>query len=759
MKTPHKTILLSSGIALGVIAVVFGATAGIADKHKNFEPASAGQYSLTLDSSNAPSGLSTSSFTETIQTTITTDSGNSLTFNIAMAKASNNNYVEIGYNGYMYNFGAETGRIKGITAITPVLASGSLKLSTSNVEFASGAYLGSATALTSGSRFILESPARYFQLKAGDSGAVITSLLIEYSCTGDADAYPTQKDFLEDFSGYSATGIGYDGSHGYGITTGLRAEYYSTYRGVASPDPADGTSWQIMGSDDYITYLSNKGRSSSKCGLFKVNANNSFKYFQTKAFFGVNSIIGKGNKFSFWARGAYTGTNASTNSSYNIELIAMVFYSGAKWNKSGSNSNIVTATYTIPASSNWTQYTLDIDKTKNVYAYGFCLKKASGTAYVPIDDISIYSTAEVNVTGIALDTNSKTINLNKTATLTPTISPSDATNKNVTWTSSNTSVATVADGVVTGVSAGNATITATTVDGGYTATCAITVLPEQTYFNALFVGNLRISYLFTTINFPVVISSTDNKYIAFTIYGADTGIALYENNGSTFSIIPDHSVTVKYNKTDYVISFDRISGSVSGGTFIDATVTNAKMGGSSMSITNNGDIDFVKQTDSNAWLNNCEGTTEQLQTVFARRWRYSGTDEWTWDGTGGNSDRVVRNTTYHVEGSSSMGFRGYKDGQSALTLNGDNSSIFSGKKNISFWVYNSSDSALSVMMFVYHATNYGGDTDNTGTYVVKPHTWTFVTCGYEKTVYNFQLFVEKAPKEALYYDNFCIYNS
>lgn len=81
----------------------------------------------------------------------------------------------------------------------------------------------------------------------------------------------------------------------------------------------------------------------------------------------------------------------------------------------------------------------------------------------------------IAVTSVSLSSNSETIKVGKTVTLTPTISPSNATNKNVTWTSSNTSVATVSEGTVTGVSAGTATITVTTVSGSKTATCTVVV--------------------------------------------------------------------------------------------------------------------------------------------------------------------------------------------------------------------------------------------------------------------------------------------
>ncbi len=82
----------------------------------------------------------------------------------------------------------------------------------------------------------------------------------------------------------------------------------------------------------------------------------------------------------------------------------------------------------------------------------------------------------VNVTGVSLNKTSTTITVGNTETLTATISPSDATNKNVSWSSSNTSVATVSSsGVVTGKGPGIATITVTTADGAKKATCTVTV--------------------------------------------------------------------------------------------------------------------------------------------------------------------------------------------------------------------------------------------------------------------------------------------
>lgn len=82
----------------------------------------------------------------------------------------------------------------------------------------------------------------------------------------------------------------------------------------------------------------------------------------------------------------------------------------------------------------------------------------------------------VRVTGVSLNYSSAPVSVGATKALTATVSPSNATNKSITWTSSNTAVATVSSsGVVTGKAAGTATITVKTADGGYTATCTVTV--------------------------------------------------------------------------------------------------------------------------------------------------------------------------------------------------------------------------------------------------------------------------------------------
>lgn len=110
------------------------------------------------------------------------------------------------------------------------------------------------------------------------------------------------------------------------------------------------------------------------------------------------------------------------------------------------------------------------------------------------------------VTSVTLDKTSCDLLVDETIQLVATVNPGIAANKNVTWTSSNNNVATVdANGLVTAKSAGNATITVTTADGGKTATCIVNVVDALTdatfyasgWFKENVYNNVGINYSIT----------------------------------------------------------------------------------------------------------------------------------------------------------------------------------------------------------------------------------------------------------------------
>lgn len=86
----------------------------------------------------------------------------------------------------------------------------------------------------------------------------------------------------------------------------------------------------------------------------------------------------------------------------------------------------------------------------------------------------------VAVTGVTVTPATASVAVGATVSIAASVAPSDATDKTVTWSSSDTSKATVSQaGVVTGVAVGSATITATTTSGAKTATSAVTVTDDK----------------------------------------------------------------------------------------------------------------------------------------------------------------------------------------------------------------------------------------------------------------------------------------
>ena len=104
------------------------------------------------------------------------------------------------------------------------------------------------------------------------------------------------------------------------------------------------------------------------------------------------------------------------------------------------------------------------------------LQIGAGNAAADIDKYSVTPAASVLVTGVTITPTSATIATGASVALTATVAPSNASNKNVIWSSSDEAVATVdANGLVTAVAIGTATITATTQSGNKIANSAITV--------------------------------------------------------------------------------------------------------------------------------------------------------------------------------------------------------------------------------------------------------------------------------------------
>lgn len=195
-----------------------------------------------------------------------------------------------------------------------------------------------------------------------------------------------------------------------------------------------------------------------------------------------------------------------------------------------SNFSTSTKTITIPTGALTWQQIANYGSTFTIMVYvRRSNKNTTGYFYCYGAEILVDYTAEdVHVTSVSVSPSSATIEQGETIELTETVLPSNATDKSVTWSSSNTSVATVSNGIVTGVSPGTATITVTTVDGNKTATCSITVTA------AILVEYVQTDTLVPGKDYLIVNGNTGSVYVLSNEAGGSRilkGVSAIINNG------------------------------------------------------------------------------------------------------------------------------------------------------------------------------------------------------------------------------------
>jgi uncharacterized protein YjdB len=145
-------------------------------------------------------------------------------------------------------------------------------------------------------------------------------------------------------------------------------------------------------------------------------------------------------------------------------------------------------------------------------------------------------TCNIPVNGISLNDSTLALCEGDNTTLTATISPANASNKNVAWSTSNSNVATVSStGEIKAVGLGAATVTVTSTDGNYTASCVVNVKNITDFITLNFISSSTIylnGYIFGSIYSQITNSSSHVINLTkFTITNSSTNVVVaYKNN-------------------------------------------------------------------------------------------------------------------------------------------------------------------------------------------------------------------------------------
>ena len=224
----------------------------------------------------------------------------------------------------------------------------------------------------------------------------------------------------------------------------------------------------------------------------------------------------------------------------------------------GGKSEVLTAMVSPSNATNRTVRWSSSDETVASAVNGrvMAFKPGSTTVTVTTEDGGLTASCQVtvksnvvNVENVSLSKTELTLTEGEIATLTAVVSPSNATNKNVRWVSSNAAVASVEGGKVTALKVGSATITVTTEDGGKTANCQVSVNPKIVNVQSVSLNKSSITLTegeSTTLTAVVSPSNATNKNVRWS--SSDASVASVVNGKVT--ALKAGSSTIKVTTED-----------------------------------------------------------------------------------------------------------------------------------------------------------------------------------------------------------------
>lgn len=188
------------------------------------------------------------------------------------------------------------------------------------------------------------------------------------------------------------------------------------------------------------------------------------------------------------------------------------------------------------------------------------------TVKVKGSDTSAKCVVKVNpikVTGVTLNETTKSIEAGESFTLTATVSPENAKDKSIKWSSSDPNIAKVEDGLVTALAKGTCNIIATTNDGSFKAQCAVNVLPPSVKGVQFTESSIKIlngeNY---TLTYSILPENAENKNVKFS--SSAPNIVSVDNNGKVTALKEGTStITITTEDSGHTATCEVVSAEIS----------------------------------------------------------------------------------------------------------------------------------------------------------------------------------------------------
>jgi len=177
--------------------------------------------------------------------------------------------------------------------------------------------------------------------------------------------------------------------------------------------------------------------------------------------------------------------------------------------------------------------------------------------------ISYFGPAPVQ--SVALNATATELNVSKTATLVPVFTPSNAANKTVSWLSSNPSVASVLNGVVTANAVGTAIITVTTTDGGKNSVCAVAVTNAGTAVTGIALNKATTS---------IVKLATETLVATISPAGATNKNVIWSSSDPSMATVSATGLVTAVKKGSATITATSVNGLFTASTAVTITTIN-----------------------------------------------------------------------------------------------------------------------------------------------------------------------------------------